>query len=249
MVLSADDFTWDYIYEISTWPMAHMFNPFIIEILFQNPLFTLLIVWSWESTEVLGATLFNGKYIIFVGDGSQGYEGTTDSMLGDTSQGVLGMLLARMVIFAWNVPPWTPSIIGPFKGLVFKRLIQYIIWVVPLSFTNSSIKLHGCRDFHWGIYIIVITTILAIYSWYITNRSPLEYKLWWFRYTEQEHRQVYAGIMINAFFLVSTSFVFISVPYYQVWSMWVILMLSNLLVAIVNGRGGFYDNSFAIHQE
>ncbi len=245
MTLTAADFTWDYIYEVSTWPMAHMFNPFIIELLFQNPLLTLLIVWVWESIEVLGATLFNGKYIIFVGDGSQGYEGVTDSLLGDTSQGVLGMLLARMVIFAWNVPSWTPSISGPYRIIVFKRLLQYLVWVAPLSFTNSSIKISGSRDFHWGIYVISLTTILCIYSWYITGKSDLEYRLWWNRYSELEQRQVYFGIMFNSFVLLSTTFVFVWVPFFQVYLAWLILMIVNLFVAIINGRGKFAGNMFS----
>jgi len=236
MPLVAEDFTWEFIFDTnSAWPLAHMYNPFILQILVQRWWFTLLVVWAWESVEILAVTIFQGQYVIFVGDDSE-IEPITDTLVGDIFQGILGILLGYLVVFAWRIPKWAPSFTGPKRDLAFKKLLQYVFWVVPLSLTNMQIRVEGAYTVNIGVVIIAITNVFFILTWYYTDYSPLAVKLYWYKYTRDQYQFVYTGILVNTCVLLLGSSIHWWYSYFQTWISLAALVVINLFVIVAYGR-------------
>ena len=236
MPLVPDDFNWQWIFDTNiAWPMAHMLNPFMLEILLQKTGFTLFMILFFESIEVFVITAFQGQYLIFVGDDAS-LEHIGDTLMGDFLQGVLGILLARVVILTWKVPPWSPSPVGKYRKLFFKRVLQYIFWVVSLSVTNSKIIIPNSYSINYGVFIVTITTTIFIYTWYKTNNSPLERSLYWYNYSKNEYETVFLGILINALLLLVCTFVHVWYSYFQSWIVWIVAITFNVFILITNDR-------------
>jgi hypothetical protein len=226
MPLVAQDFTWEFIFDTnSAWPMAHILNPFMLEILLQKSWLTLIIIWAWESFEVLAVVIFNGQYVIFVGDDSE-IEVITDTLLGDIFQGILGIILARLVILAWRIPEWAPNPIRHnlrtgYGTLFFKRLLQYIFWVASLSFTNTRIDFTGTYSVNIGVFIALISTVFFWYTWFKSNNRTLtEKEFLWEGYTIQEYLESHLGILINALLLIMSASLHIWYSYFVTWIFW-----------------------------
>jgi hypothetical protein len=245
MPLVEEDFTWDFIFDTnSAWPMAHILNPFILEILLQKTWLTLILIWGWESIEVIAITIFSGQYVIFVGDDSE-IEPVTDTLIGDILQGILGIILARLVILSWNIPYWAPNPIGPYKLIFFKRLIQYIFWVVPLSVTNSKINIKGTYSINIGVFIILITNIFFIWTWYKTNyNNPLERYYLWNNYDANEYNNAHIGILINSSILILGNSINFWYSYFQTWLALLIAIILNIYVITIFDRSKMIYNFF-----
>lgn len=236
MPLVAEDYTWDFLFDtLSAWPLAHIINPFILQIVFQRVWLSFLIIWAWESLEVLAVVVFRGDYLIFVGDQSD-LEPVTDTLLGDIIQGALGILLALLVQFTWKIPRWTPSILGRYKSLAWHKILQYIFWVVAFSLFNTQLQLNGTYPINYGLHICYITTIFFIWTWYHTDYSELSRSVVWNGYDREMYTNVYAGIMINVsvlFFSVSFHFWY---SYFQTWMAYVFLLVFNISIIVASGR-------------
>lgn len=245
MPLVASDFTWQFLFDREiAWPMAHILNPFFLEMLLQNTWLTAFTILFWESVEVFMITLFQGEYLIFVGDEAP-IESIGDTLIGDFFQGILGILLARLTIISWKIPSWSPSPIGPYKSIFFKRLIQYLFFVAPFSLLNSNLKVTGAYTVNYGVFLVTITTVFFIWTWYKTNRSPLENQVVWKKYSQWDYERVYLGIMITALIVMSSAFVHFWYSYFVTWIAWIVAMLVCVFVLLSQDR--FWELSYAIN--
>ena len=237
MPLIAEDFTWDFLFSsVSAWPMTHILNPFTIQMMFQNVYWTFLAIFAWESIEVLAVVLFNGQYVIFVGDDSE-IESITDSLIGDVINGILGILLAKLTILAFKIPSWTPSFFGKYRSILIKRMLFFVVWVLTLSSANLRTSTDTEYDANIGVMIIFITTSLLIYISYISNRTLLEnLTIWKDKYTPREYELIYIGWFINASLLVSSAWVHFWYSYFVCWVYVSIGVFFNIVYMILNGR-------------
>ena len=237
MPLNAEDFTWDFLFQSSSaWPMTHILNPFTIQMIFQNPFLTILAVFSWESIEVLALVIFNGQYEIFIGDNSS-VEPITDTLIGDIINGILGIILAKLVTFTFKIPSWTPSFFGKYRSIVIKRIIHYLIWVLTLSSSNYSISTGGQYDINIGVIIIFISTSLLIFISYKNNKSNLENKsIWRGLYTNREYELVYIGWFLNASLIIYSAWLHYWNSYFLSWSFAALAILFNLFYLLLSGR-------------
>ena len=237
MPLVASDFTWDFLFDSSSaWPMTHILNPFMIEILGQKTWLTFLMFYFWESLEVLAVTVFSGQYVIFTGDDSE-IEIITDTLMGDPFQGILGVILARLTIKAWGIPAWAPNPIGIYGALFFKRVLQYIFWVVPVSFANMRIDITGAYSINVGVFIVLVSTVFFWWTWINSNdNTETERVLFWSGYDRKMYIEAHTGIIINAILLIMSASIHIGYSYFMTWIFWSIAMLLNIYVLILKSN-------------
>lgn len=156
--LELEDFSWLFLKsDQSTWPMSHVLNPFLIQVLFQRWYITVIAFYFWESVEVFFLATFSG-YELFVGDNSD-FEPITDSLLGDQINGLMGLLMGILFSRALGIPKaslWAPNPFSSYKKspdqlkntgysgafylfrtVFFRRLAMYALMAIPFSVYNT----------------------------------------------------------------------------------------------------------------
>ena len=224
--------------------MSHILNPFMLQMWMQNTWLTLLAVFSWESVEVLAVTVFRGDYVIFVGDDSE-IEPITDSLIGDVLQGIIGILLAELVIIAFKVPSWTPSFWSSYRGIWVKHLFFYVVWVISLSSTNLQIEFPGTYSANVGVYFAVISTFVMITISYWTSLTRLERHAVWKGYTQEEYDVVHLGWGLNALCIILGAIVHVWYSYFMTWAWVALAVVCDLCYLLFKGR--LWELTYAIN--
>lgn len=240
-MLGVDDFSWIFLFDMtSSWPMAHMLHPFMIQMFFQKTWLTLFIVWAWESVEVLAITLTQGSYVIFVEDDTS-LEPVPDSLLGDTFQGVLGILLAKLVIFTFRVPSWWPSLYSPYHWIKTKRVLQYVCWVAVFVIFNYQVTNSGLLDVNLGVWILFVWTgiIILLIALFEHRTSSVIWKDMkdHTRYVDSEHFDwCFIGWLSNAWIVMCAGLIHYWYTYFQAELCFLVAVLWNVYNIFMQDR-------------
>jgi len=236
--LTLDHFSWNFLRASgNAWAMSHVLNPFLVQMIFQNWMVTVIFFMVWEIVEVFALTAFGG-YGIFVGDTSD-FEPIADSLLGDPFNGLLGIILAFTFVIAFKVPHWMPSMFGRARKVFWRRLALYLALVVSFLPYNAQLELEGHpRPIFVGVYIsMILHTIVLSYSWYKFDRTPMEISLFWGGWIGKKHRdQVYLGWITLLILFQYTGTYYITYVYYQVWLIWGSTIIILILFLASQGR-------------
>jgi hypothetical protein len=267
--LSDDHFTWAFVRAgYNTWAMAHILNPFLIQMIFQKWTLTAMIFCVWESIEVLFLILLK-NYSIFVGDQSD-FEPIADSLVGDVINGFLGILLALLVSFTARFPRnWCPSLLdsnSKVRLIFWKRILLYVMLLLPISAYNARLHVDvDSQDLYIGVHITMLLHVLAlVISWKWLDNTDTEKELFWsaespkYEMTEEERtqygiwrqpipvmdsadekRQFAYTIWISVVCIMHYSATyFITYAYYQAWLAWMFVVVFMLFLIVWQGRFG-----------
>lgn len=239
--LTEENFNWSFL-EVpsSTWAMAHVLNPFLIQTIFQDWKLSVIIFFAWESIEVLFLILFK-KYQIFFGDESE-YEPVGDSLIGDIINGILGVILSFMFQIVFKVPRLTPSIYSRLSNITIKRILLYLGMILPFLTYNSTISHKNLSyPIYIGVFIsMLVHTILLSYSWLYFNNTKEEINQIWGGKKSKKHRsQIYIALISLLVCFQYLGTYYITYVYYQVWSIWGISMI--ILILLLASQGRLYE--------
>lgn len=240
--LGLEHYTWEFLYaEENAWAMAHVLNPFLIQMIFQNWWATALMFMVWESVEVAVLLRGSGGYGgLFIGDHSD-YEPVADSLVGDPLNGVLGMMMAFLFVLAFRVPRWTPYLWGPAWRIWWLRLAKYLLMIVSLLAYNFQLEVSGFgRPLYIGIYVTAVLHILILWTFerYVDSR-PLQMQLIWGGDTKSSRKhlhQIYLCWSLLLTFMHMGATYYVTYAYFQVWILWAISCTTLLLVLASQGR-------------
>lgn len=216
------------------WPFAHVTNPFCHHMLFQSTPWTIVVILFWESVEVF-ARVMRMEGSMFMGEKEIGTaEPETDSLLGDFMQGILGIVLAKLLILTYKIPDWTPSRNGQHSFYWYKRVLQYILLQPAFSICNASYKIPGYPVFRYGAlvaacYLFVMFILFERWDW-----NGAEYCLFWAgrgEYARRDFNYIYTAMSFTACMLMVDSIDLQSAGYYQAW--FTLLMMYLLHFAVL----------------
>ena len=248
--LEIDHFTWNFLRaKENAWALAHILNPFLLQMIFQDWKVTVIIFFLWESIETFFLVTFK-DYKIFLGD-EDGFEPVADSLIGDPLNGLLGLLLAWMFTITFKVPYWTPGPWSRARIVWWRRIGLYLISVISFQAYNafSLDPLTGNR-LPVGIYLTIgLLTLWLGLSWKYWSFTSMEMHLFWGGWSEAslKHRdQVYLSWITLLILFQFVAVHQITYVYFQVWAIWLVAMLILLLIMAAQGRFHqfFYFASF-----
>lgn len=238
--LTIDHFSWFFLRAPeNAWAMSHVLNPLLMQLIFQNWYFTVIMFFVWESVEVLALVLFK-DYTVFVGDASD-YEPIADSLLGDPFNGVLGLLLAFTFVIAFRMPHWMPSLFGRARRVFWRRVLLYVLMISSFLAYNAVLQPVGvATPVYVGVYAsMALHTVWLSVSWLWLDEGAMEWALFWGGKTDASRRhrtQIYLGWMVLLVLFQLGGTYYITYVYYQVWLLWAIAVLALMLFTAAQGR-------------
>jgi hypothetical protein len=235
-------YAWDAFDKREIWVLQHFLNPFLLYMVTQNAWLSLLAIYVWESVEVLELTLCSGSTCLSGSDTPvtcaevPGF--VTDNLIGDVSQGVLGIFTAMMLRILLDIPDWSPSYrsLQPYNAVWFwwKRVIFWLALFLPSLLATFLIE-------HWYaalLHAVVLLGVFALFAGF--NQTKREREAFWsnskgvfqLRYYWTVYG-VWAGYSIAM--LVLCSYVPLGSSYQ---TFWIFLAISWIAFFIVGGLTG-----------
>lgn len=204
--------------------MAHILTPFMIQMFFRKTYLTVFAFYFFESVEVFLVSTFSGDYVIFLGDDGV-FEPFADTLLGDPFQGLLGLLVAHLIVQTFDIPYHSGKFIhGDLEEeRVFSmRFFLFLLWIPCMSTANYYIPIGDEEDpyqIRLGVLGIVLWTPFVIWltgllGWKRFNSNTPPY------WTQKSYRQYWITHIVWA---ITAEIIILSVlvdfwyPYFQTW--------------------------------
>lgn len=228
----------NFIYEGQDgWPGIHIATPFMVYMISQDTMLTMIMIWVWETVEV--AMVLVGKgYVVYFGDESSvNAEPPADSLVGDVGGGFLGLFLGHLVVLTYKVPSWTPSPWSPYRRIWVNRLLQLLLLLLPFTIVNVNIQPSGSPTVRLGIMISMAWVTLMWHVFRRWNWNKEDIRLFWARKpTDADFRLIYLAWFGTVLFILSFGLYYITYGYFQFWTAWALSYLFHLGVLIAQGR-------------
>lgn len=152
----------EWLYEDTHWSVPHVIMPFLVYIYWRNVWGVLSLVFLWEVVESILVMAFNG-YIIFVGENVVELIG--DSMIGDVSMGILGIIMSYWFLraFKYYTVEITPSTHSFTDKMLLKTYLKCIFQLFWIGLPNIIFKLYTPSGLiSIGYLVFIINGFIAI---------------------------------------------------------------------------------------
>jgi hypothetical protein len=217
-------YSWAAFHTNSVWVVQHFLNPFLFYMVFQNVGWAIILIFVWESIEVLELTSCDGTACIsdpgagpIPCDQIRGF--VTDNMIADISQGFLGILTGLLFRTVLSIPDWTPSIRESFGRdrdyIWLKRLFMFVALFLP-SFLGWRTTESG---FHYGMILHGAVTAVVLLAFAFWNQTPDERQSFWTLGTFQAelYWTIYGSWIGMVLLFTLTWFLPIDNAYHKIW--------------------------------
>lgn len=162
--------------------LYHFLNPFLLYSVTQNFWFSFLMVYIWETFEALELTACGGTACVSGGNLAptcaelSGF--ATDNLVGDVSQGLVGILTAMLFRVVLNTPDWSPSFrslysLRPDAVYIWLKRVLFYLALFSATFLASTLDEQITYGVHAG-YLLGIFILFA--AW---NQTPDERRTFW----------------------------------------------------------------------
>lgn len=174
--------SWDSFEDRDRYVLYHFLNPFLLYTVSQNFWFSFLVVYLWESFETFEVAVCGGTFCISGGGIAprcselQGF--ITDNLLGDTSQGLVGILTAMLFRIVLEIPDWSPSFRSLFSTtpsavhIWFKRILFYVA-----LFSSTLVGSFLDVKITYGVHAAYLLGVFAIFAGW--NQTRCERNAFW----------------------------------------------------------------------
>lgn len=176
-------YSWHFFQDRDLYVLFHFLNPFFLYMISQNFWFSILSIYVWESIEVLELTACHGMACIS-GAGApvpcaslNGF--ATDNLIGDISQGTIGILTGMLFRIVLAIPDWSPS----FRNLYSTASEAVRIWFKRILFFFAlflGTVVSGAVFFKWYAHLVhaaYIAVMFVIFAFW--NQTPSERLAFW----------------------------------------------------------------------
>lgn len=174
-------YSWDAFDRREIWVLQHFLNPFLLYMVSQNAWLSLLAIYIWESVEVLELTACSGSTCLSGSDTPvscpevPGF--VTDNLIGDISQGILGILTAMMLRILLDIPDWSPAYrsLQPFNAVWFwwKRVVFWVALFLPSLLATFLME-------HWYAALVHTSVLLGVFAVFAgLNQTKHERAAFW----------------------------------------------------------------------
>ncbi len=258
--ISLDAFNFDFIFaEQGVWTIAHVVQPMMLTMILQDPWAVFLLVILFEVVEALVLLFAKNTYLLFLNDPeSAEAESIVESLVGDVFQGILGILLAKLLILVYKVPTWTPSLWSPYRRIWVKRILTLILMQPAFSLINGAVLFQQSPPWRYGLefamlWLIGIWALLLRWNW-----TREEKVLFWLKSNRQHFELVYNAWFVTALVLLGSSLVYFTYPYFQVWAVYLCIVGWHMVTLALQNRFwelwyaldlGFRKQAFYYHQK
>jgi lysylphosphatidylglycerol synthetase-like protein (DUF2156 family) len=199
-------FSLDNYREHDIYPIQHVINPFQVYLLTQHIWFSVVMITLWESYEVLTYAIcakMDCPREWNVQDLScAGY--STDNLLGDVGQGLLGIFLAIYFCTALAIPKWSLNLRDSMRLNVTDYWWKRVLFYIALFATCTIHTLTPKHGFNWTVLVwagLMGVVILIFFFW---NKTKGERELFWTDQSTGKFAETYYNRLYIGWFLIIT---------------------------------------------
>ncbi|KAG9397611.1 hypothetical protein J8273_0741 [Carpediemonas membranifera] len=150
--------SFSFFFELSAWPLEHLYNNFLLATFTNNATLTLLLAYIWESVETFGFS------VMALFDPATEFELIGDSIIGDIWSAVLAILVVKFI--AWRTNNYKRRQWGFIDSI--KIITKYIIHH-PISAVVMGVSLMIGRVTFWVIPTSGDTRLWALLFHYLAD--------------------------------------------------------------------------------
>jgi len=238
-------FSLDNYHEQTVFPIEHMLNPFQTYMITQNVLLSLLLIYFWETYEVLvNIICLNrtcpGEWSVSA-TSCAGY--ATDNIVADIHQGILGIFLGVYFCTAFAIPTWTLSLRHSVDAGAGALWFKHILFFVAAFLTSLTHGLAPAGSLSYGMllhWVLLLGVLLVFFFW---NKNEVERTLFWTepgtkRFASTVYNQLYAGWALIVTLLMLCWYIAGAHSVYAVVEpVWLFLIWALTCYGIYMGRG------------